>query len=81
MMQIPPYRSLLVQHIHRAPAEAAKYVRTEFGDSNPSWLLAGAATNGHAKDRDVADEAAFVRTASAELPGRVLMRDGCGADH
>ncbi len=81
MMQIPPHRSLLVHHSRRIPAEAAKYVRTEFGDNNPSWLLVGASNNGHIKDGGGARKARLVQTVKAEFPGQVLMRDGCGADH
>lgn len=39
MMQVPPHRSLLEHHLQRSPGEAAKYVRTEYGENNPSWLL------------------------------------------
>jgi len=81
MMQIPPHGLLLEHHIRKTPSEAAKYVRTEYRDNNPSWLLAEGANNGHAHTGGDSKTAISVRRVTPELPGHVLMRDRSGADH
>jgi hypothetical protein len=74
-MQIPPHRSLLLHNCRRVDAEASKYSRTEFGDRNPSWLLAGESNRGHARDMRGPKKAA------PELPKPALVRGGLGAEH
>lgn len=80
-MQIPPYLIRLPRNTRRVPAEAVKYVRNEFGDKDPSWLLARVSDNGHAKERVESGKANLSESIAHQLPSPVPMRDGCGADH
>jgi hypothetical protein len=81
MMPLPPYRSLVVHHFQRSPSEAAKYVRTEFGDTNSTWLLAEASSNGHSRRPGDSKKKALAEVAVPELASPVIVGDGCGADH
>lgn len=81
MMPIPHYRSLTVHHFQRAPGEAAKYVRTEFGDTNSTWLLAEASNNGHSRRPTDSKKTVIAKAAAHEFPSEVMMGDGSGADH
>jgi len=74
MMQIPVHRSLLIHDSRRVDTEASKYSRTEFGDSNPSWLLAGTSTKSHPR------EIRSPKNATPELPKPALVRGGLGAE-
>lgn len=80
MMQICPHRSLLCHRPQRGPDEAAKYVRTEYRDTNPSWLLAEGTKNGQVRMDGEQRKPLPVGRIAAELPSHVLMRDGSGAD-
>jgi len=73
-MQIPPHRSLLLHDSRRVDAEASKYSRTEFGDKNPSWLLAGASSKSHAR------KTCGPKKAASEFPKPALVRDSLGAE-
>lgn len=75
MMQIPTYRSLIIHDPRRADAEASKYSRTEFGDRNPSWLLAGTSNNGHARETRGPEKVV------PELPKPARVRGSLGAEH
>ncbi len=74
MMQIPPHRSLLLHDSRRVDAEASKYSRTEFGDRNPSWLLAGASNKSHAR------KIRGPKKAASEFPKPAPVREGLGAE-
>lgn len=81
-MQIPHHSLLLKHHsTRRPPAEATKYVRTEFGDNNPSWLLAETSNKGQVNNGWASEGSAVKEKIAPELPGEILMGDGCGADH
>jgi len=78
-MQIPSHLSLLLPLLlhdsRRVDTEASKYSRTEFGDRNPSWLLAGASDKSHARRIHGSKKAA------PELPKPALVRGGLEAEH
>jgi len=71
---------LLPKRPERVHTEASKYVRNEFGDNNPSWLVAANSNNGHVKARCESRESGDGKVAPAELAVSVPMRDCCGAD-
>lgn len=81
MMQIPLCSSSVAHRILRAPGEAAKYVRTEFGDKNPAWLLVEISDRGDSRRGSDSKMTVIAQEALPELPGPALMGDGRGADH
>lgn len=80
MMQAPPHLMLLPRRAERVHTEASKYVRNEFGDSSPSWLIAMSSDDGRQKDICEPRKSCDAKAVPAELAVAIPMRDGRGAD-
>jgi len=80
MMQAPPHRSLLEHHFRKTPCEVAKYVRTEYRDCNPSWLLAEHSANSRVRMGIDSRKPVLIGSIAPEIPSHVLVRDRPGAD-